>query len=27
VRTTVGLGEYIEHHAISLRKTTNGDRV
>jgi len=27
VRTTVGLAEYIEHHAISLRKTISGDRV
>lgn len=25
-RTTVGLAEYIEYHAISLRKTTCGDR-
>jgi acyl-CoA reductase-like NAD-dependent aldehyde dehydrogenase len=27
VRTTIGLAEYIEHHAISLKKITNGDRV
>jgi acyl-CoA reductase-like NAD-dependent aldehyde dehydrogenase len=26
VRTTIGLAEYIEYHAISLRKVTSGDR-
>jgi len=26
VRTTVGLAEYIEHHAISMRKQISGDR-
>jgi aldehyde dehydrogenase len=27
VRTTIGLAEYIEYHAISYKKITNGDRV
>ena len=27
VRTAIGLAEYIEHHAISMKKVTNGDRL